>query len=159
MPSQRQNIGAKLKSLDACSSENAGAPSVITAGGALDNSKVTGQTIDRYQGGGLAQSAVITTQVLAALAAAETCKLAHEYQTSADGSSWDTAVVIEAATTYLTGPGGGGNKRGQAEFNLDLKGLKRYVRVNVTLDLSRANTDTASFATVVALGGFDVLPQ
>ena len=151
------NLGGSVLVKDACCSENSGAPSVITAAAGLDNVKVTGQTIDRYSGtyNSVAQSAVVCTQFLAALTAAKTVSLAHEYQDSADGSTWNTAVVLEAATVYETGAG---NKRGEAEFDVNLAGLARYIRVNVTLDLSHTSTDTASFATVVALGGFDNNP-
>jgi hypothetical protein len=151
------NIGGYVTTHDACSSESSGAPSVITAAGGLDNVKVTGQTIDRVSSdGGMAQSAVISTAYLAALTAAKTLSLAHEYQDSDDGSSWNTAVAIEAAAVKATGAG---NKRGVDEHNLDLRGLARYVRINVTADLSNTATDTATFHTEAVLGGYDRLPQ
>lgn len=154
---QVKNVGKYLRAYDANASENSGAPSLVTAAGTGDNTKRNGQTIDRYNGVALARSAQIITHVLAALGASETVTLAHEVQYSADGSSWDTAVVIEAATQY--GASGAGNKRAVAQFDLDLSGQKRYFRINVTPNLSASATDTCTFATVATLGGYDVLPQ
>jgi len=144
---------------DACSSENSGAPSVITAAAGLDNVKVTGQTIDRKQSNGaLAHSMSVCTAWVAALTDTKTMSLAHEIQESDDGSTWDTAEAIEAATVKVTSDGGG-NERGEEEYAVDLMSRKRYFRINVTLDLNAANTDTASFHTVAVMGGFDILPQ
>jgi hypothetical protein len=154
------SIAEHVSCKDACSSANSGAPSLITAAGTGDNVKVTGQTIDRFDAtsGGLAHSCVVSTAYLAALDATETLSLAHEYQTSANGSTWDTAVAIQTATVKATGGTGGSNERGTDEHTLSLVGLKRYVRFNVTPDLSRAGTDTATFHTQCILGGFDQLP-
>lgn len=156
-------LGAHVTVHDVCSSTNAGAPSVITAGGGLDNVKVTGQTVDRMQGSpaGMAMSAVLSSAYMAALGAGQKLFLAHEIQESADGSAWDTAVVLEATTQVATS-GGGGNVRGvysPSWAQLDLTSRKRYFRINVTPDLDRVNTDTASFHTQAVLGGYDVLPQ
>jgi hypothetical protein len=151
-----QSLGEYVVSVDACSSENSGAPSLITAAGTGDATKVTGQTIDRYQSGGFAKSIVVQTSYLAALTAAKDLELAHELQESDDGSSWDTAEVIEATTVKATGAG---NKRGVDEHAVDCTNRKRYIRFNVTPDLTASGTDTATFHTVATLGGFDQLPQ
>lgn len=42
--------------------------------------------------------------------------------------------------------------------NLDLAGAKQYVRCDVRLNLSRANTDTCNVAAVMNLAGVDVAP-
>lgn len=42
--------------------------------------------------------------------------------------------------------------------NLDLAGCKKYVRCDVKLNLSRANTDECRIAAVMTLAGFDALP-
>ena len=143
---------------DACSSENAGAPSVITAAGALDNVKVTGQAINRLAApGNMADSAVIATHFLAGLADTETVSLAHEIQESDDASSWDAAEVIEALTVKGTASGAE-DLRGVDKHALTLRGRKKFFRINVTLDLSAAGVDLASFATVVTQGGYDQHP-
>lgn len=147
----------QTKTFDGPQSNNAGAASLITAGGALDNVEVTGPTIDRLDAeSGMARSCRIDTQYLATLGAAETVSLRHRYQTSADNSNWDAAVEIQALTAK--GAAGAGNTRGIDSHNLSLAGLKRYIRILTTLDLSRANTDTAQFGTSVVLGGYQNVP-
>lgn len=153
------DLGGNVKCFDACSAEGAaGIASLVTAGGTGDATKRTGQSINRISGEGMAHSAVLTTHYVATQADAETLTLAHELQESADGSTWDTAEVIEAATTYVT-QSGAGTSRGVAQFSVSLKNRKQYIRFNVTPNLSKANTDTMAFATVAVLAGYDVLPQ
>lgn len=152
------DVGDFLTGNDGCASANSGAPSLITAAGALDNVKVTGQTVDRKSGTAIAYSAFIQTGYLAALADTETISLAHEYQDSADDSTWNTAVAIEAATVKATSSGGT-NERGVDEHKLDLSSLYRYIRINVTPNLSASATDTCLFFTVVTLGGWSQVPQ
>lgn len=148
------NVEALVKAADANCSENSSAPSVITAGGSLDNVKVTGQSIDT-QG---YSSIALVTHYLVALTQDKTLSLAHELQESADNSTWDTAEVIEAATVYATGGTGGSNERGVVEFAVNQALRKRYIRFNVTADLSHTSTDTCSFASVAILGGAQVVP-
>lgn len=143
---------------EACCSEDSDAPSLVTAGGTGDNSKVTGQTIDRKSGTALAHSAVVCTAWLAALTDTKTLSLAHEIQESADGSSWDTAEEIEAAAVKQTATATT-NYRGEDEHKISLIGRKRYFRINVTPNLSNTGTDTMSFHTVAALTGWDQNPQ
>ena len=152
------DVGAFIKAFDGNASENAAAPSLITAGAGLDNTKVTGVSIDRKSGTALARSSVIATGYLTALDTAETLSLAHEYQDSDDNSTFNTAVVIEAATVKETAAAAG-NFRDVDEHDLSLLPLARYFRINVTLDLSRGGTDTALYFTVVMLGGWTQIPQ
>jgi hypothetical protein len=155
-----QDLGNLTKAADANASASSGAPVLILAGGTGDGVKITGQSIDRYASDGIAiaDSVVVTTSYLAALADTKTLSLAHEVQYSADNSSWDTAVVIEASTVKATSSGGT-NERGVDEHNLNLRGQKRYFRINVTPDLSATGTDTATFHTIATMGGYDKVPQ
>lgn len=132
----------------------------LLAGGTGDATKITGASIDRAGAGNaqMYQSAVVTLAAHAVLGASANLQCALEYQTSADASSWDTAVVMYAATAILTDGGSGGAQTGQKQVGLDLSGLKRYVRFNPTPDLSAANTDTAEVAVVAVLGGGNALP-
>lgn len=154
--SPSQDLQGHVISKDANHSANSGAPVLITAGGTGDGVKITGQTIDRLSSGCMADSCQVATAYLASLTAAKTLSLAHEYQDSADGSTWNTAVVLEASTVKETGAG---NKRGVDEHDINLRSLQRYIRVNVTPDLSHTSTDTCTFATIVTLGGFSKGPQ
>jgi len=153
----KEDIGAVISCQYGGATNNSGAPLTITAAGTGDNTAVTGATIDRASYG-MAQSAEVGVLWLAALQATETLDLAVEYQTSADGSTWDTAVALQASATVATGDTGGSNESGITKFSLNMSGLKRYVRVNFTPDLSASGTDTAILMSLWALGGADTLP-
>lgn len=151
--SLQKNIGGYVKAFAGGASENSGAASLITAAGTGDNAEVTGQTIDRdgYD------SAVVSIAYLATLADTESISFAVDIQESSDGSSWDTAEELQAATTAVTSSGGT-NEHGVVELDVNLSGRKQYVRFNVTPNLSAGATDTALFATTVILGGASTLP-
>lgn len=151
-------LGPHVKAYDGAASHNANAPSLITAAGTGDNTKVTGRTVNRFNGTALAHSAVVATGYLAALTDTKTISLAHEIQESADNSSWDSAEAIEALTVKATSSGGT-NERGVDVHDLSLTARKQYFRINVTPDLSAGATDTALFFTVVILGGWTQVPQ
>lgn len=125
-----------------------------TAGGSGDNTKVTGQTINRQ--GFL--SGVLAVAFKATLAEDETVSFAVEVQESADGSNWGTAEVLQAATVAATGDTGGSTEYGVVEINENLKGRKKYVRYNITPDLSATTTDTLTWGATFVLGGADVKP-
>ncbi|MCK5713345.1 MAG: hypothetical protein KAI25_11555, partial [Hyphomicrobiaceae bacterium] len=66
--------------------------------------------------------------------------------------------VLQASAALLTATGAGSYTD---VLKLDLNELgnrKRYVRLGVTPDLSRAATDTAVVVPTVLLGGAEVLP-
>lgn len=131
------------------------APSEITAAGTGDNTKVTGQSIDllnKGDGGCLIISGVATLQ------AAETFKWAVEIQESADGTNWDTAEVLQAATTLATGGEGGSTEYFVGKLDVNLKKRKRYVRFNVTPDLSASGTDKQVSSWLLLSGGGNVIP-
>lgn len=123
-----------------------------TAGGAGDNSAVTGASIDRLG----YESCKLVIGYKTTLAASETLQFAVEYQESDDNSSWDTAVALQAATTAKTGAAT--NFHGDVEFDVDLGAKKRYIRFNFTPNMSAAGTDTAICMAVCVLGGSNVLP-
>jgi hypothetical protein len=139
------NVGSYVKNV-ACGATRA------TAAGAGDNTAVTGAGIDRLG----YNSAKFTVAYKTSLTAAATLSLQCEYQTSADNSSWDTAVVLQALTVVKTGAVSA--FVGDLSFNLDLESLKRYVRFNFTPDLSAGATDTVDAAAVATLGGPNALP-
>jgi hypothetical protein len=149
------DVGNAVKTLLACVPTDSNAPTLITAGGTGDNTKMTGQTIDRLG----YDSAALCVGTYADLGADETCAIAAEIQESSNGSSWDSAEALYASTTASTGDAGTGSEEwAQKRTAINLRGRKRYVRVNVTLNLSRANTDTANFMAQMVLGGAEELP-
>lgn len=131
-----------------CKSAAVGAGEAVAAG-AGDNTKVTGQSINRLGFG----SCKVAIAYKAVLAEDETLSWAIEVQESADGSSWDTAEVIKAATVASTGGTGGTTNYGTVEYDDDLTGRKEYVRYNPTPDLSASATDTVHWGANAVLGG------
>lgn len=123
-----------------------------TAAGTGDATAVTGATIDRLGFG----SAKVVVSWKTSLTASQTLSLAIAYQDSADGSTWNTAVAIQAATVMATGALT--NSVDEVQFSLDMTSLARYVRINFTPDLSHSGTDTAVVGAVLILGGADTLP-
>ena len=156
-----QDLGSHVTGSIASASVNSGAPSLVTAAGTGDATKVTGDTVDRKVSGGsaLADSLVLVTAYLAALADTKTLSFAIELQESSDDSSWDTAEVVIAATVVATGTTGGTNETGVNVQNISLRSRKRYIRFNLTPDLSATATDTALFTASAVLGGYEQLPQ
>lgn len=148
---RRNDLGAVVLSKYCGCTNNSGAPIAITAAGTGDATAVTGATIDCLGFG----SAVAVIEGLAALTAAKTISVAAEIQESADGSTWDTAEALYAATVMATGAG---NKTFIQESSINLAGRKRYLRVNFTPDLSNTATDTAIVTASLVLGGSDRVP-
>lgn len=131
---------------------NAGDAVAATAGGAGDNAAAPGTTIDllalpdrfEWVGFALASKAV--------LAATKTLTLSAKIETSADGSTW-TDMLAAATVVTSTGAGGGSTERSSALIGCSLEYALRYVRVNVTPDLSATVTDTAAISVVALFGG------
>lgn len=158
----------------------ASAVTSVTAGGSGDNTAITGATIDRMSltpyGAASPLTNVVPTGAVflvyyeAVLAAAATITLkAAKIEDSADGSNWATifdqtgsaGAIPEAwplAGVVDTGGAGGSTQRGVVAFGTGIKKARRYVRFDVTPDLSAANTDTAKIAIVAVLSGIDELP-
>lgn len=128
----------------------------LVAAGTGDNTKVTGEGID-CRGFG---SGKIVVAYRAVFSATDTLTLAVEVQESDDDGVADayagTTEVIQAATLAATGATD--TKKGVVEFDIVLASRKRYVRVNVTPDLTAGATDTAEVITTLVMGGADVIP-
>ena len=154
MATPRTDLGSSVKSVIAGASVASTAPAIVTAGGAGDATKVTGQTIDRkgYYSG------VLAVGWYAELADTKTFSLAVEIQESDNASSWDTAVALLAATVVATGDSPTTDFHGVTELDINFKGRKRYARFNVTPDLSNTSADLAVWTAVCTLGGADQLP-
>jgi hypothetical protein len=128
-----------------------GAPELMVAAGAGDATKVVGNAINRYSYG-MPQSALAVVTSFLNLADTETYSLAVEIQESADGSTWDTAEVIQASTVVKTASGAFTD--GHVEcYPIYLGDRKQYFRINVTPDFSASGTDTGTMQTAVILGG------
>lgn len=147
-----KDIGAVL------STARGGNNAALTAGGAGDNTAVTGHIVDRFDHN-TPQSAVLAIAYSATLGAGETLTVDYTVQhDSADDLGGATTFATATDAVIATGPTGGGTVTGVFEVNLNLQGAQRYIRVNVTPDLSRANTDTAQVSTLWVFGGAERLP-
>jgi hypothetical protein len=134
------------------------ANTAATAGGAGDNTAITGVIIDRAALG-WPKSAVVAIPFTTTLAASATLQLAYTVQEGDAANLSDAATLQTAAlATVATGPVGGGTVTGTFEVNVPLEGAGRYVRLNATPDLSAANTDTAAISGVLVFGGAERIP-
>lgn len=123
--------------------------STATAGGAGDNSAVTGESIDR-QGFG---SGTLAVAYKAVLSQAATLSLTVTRQDSDDGTTWNDAETLHAAAVVATGETGGSTEQSVLKVKDSYEVKARYVRYVITPNLSAANTDTASVSAVLVLGG------
>lgn len=139
-PAYLTAVGEMLNGSVVGSSEAANAPSLITAAGTGDAVKVTGETIDLVNHG---DSGLLVVTGMASITATKALTMAAELQESSDGSSWDTAEVVYAATTVASATGENHFAKASA---ITLKGRKRYIRFNLTPDLTAAGTDTAVYS-------------
>ena len=129
----------------------------IVAGGAGDNTAISGLSIDRLSLG-MPGSARLSVHFTATVANAATLSiLALKVQDSADGATWTDYKIFTAPGVVATG-GGAGPITSGTHVALVLTSARRFIRVVLTPDLSAANTDTAIVCPVLVFGGFDRLP-
>lgn len=128
----------------------------VTAGGTGDATEADGGWIDRQGFDSLDAVIAFTT----ALAADQTLTIAANFQ-DADtigGSGAADFGEAHAATVYATGDSGGSTETGVAQIGIDLTMARRYVRIQFTPNLSRANTDTANLQQTYILAGAKDVP-
>lgn len=138
---------------------NGGVVETITAAAGNDGVEINGQGVDRLG----YDSAVLAVLVRANLTASKTAAISLTIQESDDNSTFtDVAAEFQPGATA----GGGviathsttGDQHYVTEHNINLRGLKRYVRGQVTSDLSAGATDKSTVAMTWVLGGGDTLP-
>ena len=137
----------------------------LTAAGAGDATEIDGIAYDREDKtefpNGPPESGVLYVAASAVLGSGDTLSIAANWQHSPSTTqSWTDVGTAVASTVIATGPSGGGTVH--AEIAIPLSGpvaqtLDKAVRVQVTPDLSRAGTDTASIGGVLVFGGERVL--
>lgn len=149
MTTQIRSIG------DLIAVRRAAANTAATAGGSGDNTAVTGAIIDRAEIGS-PQSAVLAIPYTATLAAGETLSIGYSVQ-EGNAANLSDAAVLAAADPVVVATGAG-TVTGTFEVNVPLAGAGRYVRANLTPDLSASGTDTAALSAVLVFGGSDRLP-
>jgi len=113
-----------------------------TAAGAGDATEVNGATVDR-QTYGMPESAALKVQWIANVAASQTLALTITLQDSADGSTWTDVTVTDFASAITVATGALTNDEDYHLSRIRLSGLRRYVRAQVSPDLSNSGVDTA----------------
>ncbi|HTK34556.1 MAG TPA: hypothetical protein VL358_04610 [Caulobacteraceae bacterium] len=123
-----------------------------TAGGSGDATAAPGDSIDLTALPDRFESVAFAITAKSVLAATKTMTLTAKIETSADNSTWSD--LLASATVILsTGAGGGSTEKAAAIIGASLENAQRYVRVNVTPDLSATGTDTTAIASTALFGG------
>lgn len=116
------------------------------AAGTGDNTEASGPYADRVVAGkGYAKSAKLVISYSATLAAAATLSITANIQDhSANTGAGEDFGAVLAKTVVATGGSGGTTETGTIELDFDISSAERYVRAQITPDLSAASTDTAT---------------
>ena len=147
-----------------------------TAGGAGNNTVVTGTTIDRLTlkpygaaaavGNAAPVGAMFEIFYDTSLSSTYTLSLnAVTVEHSPDGSTW--SVLYEQGQTGATAPPSNwpaagvvasATGQGVVTFGCNVQGADRYVRILFTPDLSNTATDTATLAAACTFSGYGEVP-
>ena len=120
-----------------------------TAGGSGDNTKVTGDTLEKT-GYDSCLLAILGTMTIAD---GESLSYAVEIQDSADNSTWNTATVLKASTAVKAFNGSSATDQSfTVPLNVDISQYDKYIRFNITPDLSASGTDTCNWGALATLG-------
>jgi hypothetical protein len=126
-----------------------------TAGGAGNNTQVSGNIIDRKTYN-LPKSALAVICGGAALASGKTLTAKSVQLLHGDASNLSDSSVFASVspdTVVGTGPSGGGTVAVAQEFPIDLRGAKRYIQLVYTPNLNATGTDTFVLSSVVVFAG------
>ena len=121
----------------------------LVAGAATDNDEQETAVVDRL---GFNSGSVFIPWAATCTDKKKLTVTVKRYQ-SADGTNFDAAETIQAATDVFTAADPALAATGIIRVDEDWSSLKRYVKYGVTADLSASQTDTASYAVVVVKGG------
>ena len=127
-----------------------------TAGGSGDATEVDGAWVDRQLDDiGLALSAKLVITFTATLETGETLSFSGNFQdaTSSAGAGADDFSTAFTATVVATGDSAGSTETGTYEVDIDLAGANRYIRSQITPNLSRSGTDTCEWSAAIVFFG------
>ena len=133
-----------------------------TAAGAGDATEVDGAWVDRQlDDNGMAMSAKLVITFTATLETGETLSFSGNFQdaTSAAGAGSDDYGSAFTATVVATGDSAGSTETGTYEVDVDLAGANRYIRAQITPDLSRGATDTCEWSAAIIFFGDQRTPS
>lgn len=147
---------AAMRNVGAYITPRFGSISTATAGGTGDATEVSGAYVNRDG----FESAKMIIAYKAVLAQAATLSLAANIQDATDGSGTGVADFGDALANAViaTGETGGSTEEGVVEIDVDLNMANKFIRSQVTPNLSAANTDTCTIAVTWVLGGARILP-
>lgn len=155
---QNLNIGFWLRCRQAVT------PAVITAAAGNDNVAVNGLIIDRQEVGlRTPMSAKVSIGYVTSVAVSETLSGAAKVQHGSLANGSDMADYVDeyghgAIASAVIQSGALTAQPGILEINLSCDGMKRYMRVVTTFDLSRGATDTVAVSGQVIFGGIEAIP-
>ena len=131
--------------------------STALAAGTGDDTEVNGAALDVNGKYGSLKVALAYT---ATLTSTKTLSLTANLQT-ADDSSFSVNAEdfgVAMAKTAVAGGEGVTSATGIVELDFDLRGARRYVRIQYTPDLSHSGTDTCTVAAAYVLAGATTQP-
>jgi len=150
MHPQSNNIGAYFTSKLALDPTNFGA-------GYGNISQQNGNSFDRDGTRPQLHSGKYQFGVKYTLASGHTASFVYGMQDSADDSTF-ADIAGASGVTSLTALNAGTAQRAVMELDVDLTGVRRYVRPRLTPVMSHSGTDVISLAGVLALGGGSDVP-
>jgi hypothetical protein len=129
-----------------------------TAASTGDDTKATSEEVDRLvSGAGLAQSCKLLVPFTTTLDNAETLSLTVNI-IHADATGAEAGAVVIAAKAVVKTATSATTFNGVAEYDVNLAPYGRFIKFEITPDLSRGGTDTAVLMPCVVLGGFVATP-
>ena len=142
------NIGAYITTKLAYDAKAFGAGSGITA--------QDGNSFDRTAVRPLHLSGKLSFPSKVTLASGHTASFAYGVQDSANGSDWADVEGASGSTSFTSISSSA--VRYSPELDVNLVGLRQYVRPRLNVAMSHSGTDVISVAGVWALGGGEDLP-
>jgi hypothetical protein len=155
---QMLNIGFWLRPRGAMT------PAVITAGAGNDNVAVNGLIVDRQELGlRVPMSAMVSITYVTTVNAAETLSATVVVQHGSLANGSDMVPYVDeyghgalASAVIQSGPLTA--QSGGLQINVACDGMRRYVRVVTTFDLSRTGTDTVAVSGQWVFAGLEAIP-
>lgn len=130
-----------------------GAKNAIIAGSGTNNTEVTGSTIDRAG----FDSCLLSIAGQFAIADTKTLSYTVKIQESANGSDWDTAETIKAATVVKTADSST-TFADVSELEVAIAARQQYIRFLITANLNASSTDAGCWAACAVLSNAKEIP-
>ncbi len=134
--------------------KNAILVTTVTAGGTGDATEIDGITIDRQALGSMYESCKLVISGNGNVTSALLLTILGNIQDSPDDSTWTDFGTAKTVETVITGASGGSTQSSFETFlDNDLRDADRYIRCQVTPNLTDTDDDTALIAAAFVFGG------